>query len=358
VTIVDPRRIGAPRAAPPVRIESAAANARPVTTDPEQQLPARTTHLQIAFTSLTLTDPERIRFRYLLEGFDDEWIDAGTSRQATYTNLPPGNYRFRVVASNNDGTSSDPGAVWAFTILPTFYQTRTFYTLCALAAALFVWVAWKVRVARVRRQFALVLAERIRMSRAIHDTLLQGLVGLALQFNDLSRDVESFPPAKEKLSRIRRQVEEYIREARSAIWDLRSPKLETRDLATALREASERAIAGTDVQFEFAVEGPPRKASSPTEEQILLIGQEAVSNAVRHGKATRIRMMLRYEPDRIGLRVADDGCGFDVDVVRRAGGAHYGLASMSERAEQVRGFFKVVSSPGTGTEIEAVVPTS
>jgi signal transduction histidine kinase len=358
LTIVDPKNLGEPRPAPVVRIESGARNAQRFDPAPGMELPAKTSHLQVEYTSLALTDPARVRFRYRLEGFDNDWIEAGTSRQATYTNLPPGDYRFRVMASNNDGRWNEAGTdTWAFTILPTFYQTRTFYAAIVVAIALLIWAAWAYRVAQVRRQFAMVLAERIRMSRTIHDTLLQGMVGIALQFNDLSKTIEATPGAREQLGRIRRQVEEYIREARSSIWDLRSPRLEQKTLVDALRDAGDRVTAGTPVRFELAVTGTPRECSPKTAEQLLLIGQEAVSNAVRHAHASHVRMELAFEDERVRLRVSDDGQGFDIDVARQADG-HYGLTSMRERAEEVRGLFNVVSRPGAGTQIEAVVPTT
>jgi signal transduction histidine kinase/ligand-binding sensor domain-containing protein len=358
LTIVDPKHLGEPRPAPAVRIEAGARNTQRFDIAPNLRLPARTSHLQLEYTSLTLTDPARVRFRYRLEGFDNDWILAGTARQATYTNLPPGDYRFRVMASNNDGRWNEAGAAsWAFTILPTFYQTRTFYAACVIALGLLIWGAWAYRETQVRRQFAMVLAERIRMSRTIHDTLLQGMVGIALQFNDLSKTLEAEPGAREQLARIRRQVEDYIREARSSIWDLRSPRLEQKSLADALQEAGDRMTAGTPARFELAVTGTPRECSPRTAEQLLLIGQEAVSNAVRHANATHVRMELAFEDERVRLRVADNGQGFDIDVARQADG-HYGLASMRERAEEVRGLFNVVSRPGAGTQVEAVVPTT
>lgn len=357
LTVIDPTQIGEPRPAPPIRIESVVADRRSFDLTDGVDLPARTSHLQIEYTSLMLTDPTRVRFRYRLDGFDRDWNDVGTARQAIYTNLPPGEYRFQVLASSIEDNWSGEPATWGFTILPTFYQTRVFYGFCIALAALLAWTVWHLRVRRVRKEFALVLAERIRMSRAIHDTLLQGLVGLALQFNDLARSLEAVPSAGAQLARIRRQIEEYIREARSSIWDLRSPRLEKRDLPAALRDVAEKATAGTNTAMDFSVIGTPRHASSRVEEQLLVIGQEAISNAIRHSEAHRIRVELRYDTETIGVRVTDDGHGFDVETARRTPG-HYGLVSMNERAEEVRGSISVVSAPGRGTEIDAVVPAA
>ena len=356
VTIVDPRNIGQPPSAPPVKIESIAADARSFDPAVPLQLPARTSHLQIGFAALTLSDPTRVRYRYRLDGYDNAWVDAGAARQATYTNLPPRQYQFRVMASGGDGNWGEPSSALTFAIQPMFYQTRWFYLVCGVSAFLIVYLSWRVHVRQVRRQFALVLAERIRMSRAIHDTLLQGLAALALQVDDLSHNADlSSPPGRNRILAIRRQVEGYIRQARRSILDLRTPTLATHDLPQALREAAELAIGGRAVELDVTVKGTPHACAASVEEQLLLIGQEAVNNAVRHGQASRVAVEIDYRGDRTFLRVADDGVGFDTEAASRSSG-HYGLLSMRERAEQVRGRLTIASKPGSGTEIETVVP--
>jgi signal transduction histidine kinase len=340
-----------------VRIESITADARTFDPASGKPVPAGTAHVQTTFTALTLADPTRVRFRYRLEGFDRDWVDAGTARQASYTNLSPREYRFRVEASNGDGIWGGAGATMDFTVEPMFYQTRWFYAACVAAAGLIVGGVWRLRVRRVRRQFALVLAERIRMSRAIHDTLLQGLAGLALQVDDLSHNIDGSPTlAKARVLRIRQQVEEYIREARQSIWDLRSPRLEGHDLAHALREAGARAVADRAVYLDFDVTGSTHRCTPSTDEQLLLIGQEALNNAVLHGRATRVKVALDYGAERTRLSVSDDGCGFDPLAAPPADG-HCGLSSMRERAEFARGHVRIESAPGRGTYVEAVVPT-
>ncbi len=156
--------------------------------------------------------------------------------------------------------------------------------------------AWRIRLRRVRREFSLVLAERARLSREIHDTLLQSLVGVALQFDAIANTLDSSSSAaRDQLVRIRRHVEAYIREARQSIWDLRSPVLETHDLAAALRDFGKRAATGTPVRFAATVAGTPRQCSAKVENQLLRIGQEAITNAVRHADATRIGLELRFD---------------------------------------------------------------
>jgi signal transduction histidine kinase len=359
LTAVDPRHLGpitAPMSAP-VRIEAAVANERKLTPDPLTSLPAGTRRLQISYTALALTASNKIRFRYRLDGFDTDWVEAGTRRQAFYTNLSPKNYQFRVEANSEDGTWRPATAAWAFAIQPAFYQTNWFYAASFAVVVLMVAGAWRVRLHRVRREFSLVLAERARLSREIHDTLLQSLVGVALRFDAISNSLDSSSSAaRHQLVRIRRHVEAYIREARQSIWDLRSPVLETHDLATALRDFGKRAAAATSVRFTAAVTGTPRRCSAKVENQLLRIGQEAITNAVRHAHATRITLEVRFEEHAVTLRVSDDGRGFEYEYPTHDTENHYGLTTMRERAEELGGRFTLATAVGRGTAVETVVP--
>ena len=357
VTVVDPRAIGEPRPPAPVRIETLTADATRFVPGGDLMLPPRTSNLQLAFTALTLTDSMRVQFRYRLDGFDTDWVQAGTTRQVSYTNLAPRHYRFQVAASNGDGRWSDPATV-AFDISPTFYQQSWFYAVCAAVLGSAVYGAWQLRVRRVRSEFALVLAERIRMSRAIHDTLLQGLAALALQLDDLSHTMNDGPVSvRDRVLGMRRRVEDYIREARQSIWDLRSSVLDARALPDALRDTGRRVVADRPVALDLTVKGNPKPCSPAVQEQLLLICQEALSNAVQHAHPRRVDIELEYRDTDLRVRVTDDGCGFDPDAVERANG-HYGMLSMQERAAQVRGRITVASSPGKGTLVEAVLPSS
>src|SRR5688572_428931 len=355
VTIIDPQQIGEPRHTAPAILESVTAGARAIAPVPGVTLPARTSQLQFIFTAPTLTDSMRVEFKYRLDGVDATWIDAGTNRQAAYANLGPGPYTFRVMATNGDGAWSTPTA-FAFSVDPTFYQTRWFYAACALALLLAFYASWRLHIRRVHTQYALVLAERMRMSRAIHDTLLQGLAGLALQLDDLSHATEAAPASSgDRVRRMRRRVEEYIREARQSIWDLRAPALERQSLPLALREVGTRLVADRPVSLDVSVKGAPQSCSPAVEQQLLLICQEALTNAVRHGSPRRIDVELEYGPKQVSVRVSDDGRGFDPARAEQATG-HYGVVSMRERAAQVRGRLTIASKPGNGTRVEAVVP--
>ena len=356
LTVVDPKQLVRERAhaEAPARIVGVSVDDRSMPAASTSIVPAGARKLQIDYTAIRLTSARQTRFRYRLDGFDREWVDAGGRRQAYYTNLAPGQYVFRVQANDHSGAWSVPEAQWPFTQKPAFRQTRWFYGLCGLAILMGAWGAAQTRVWIVNRQFAATLAERTRLSREVHDTMLQSLVGIALQVQAIAR--RCGPQASEPQSQLvalRRQVEQNIREARQAVLDLRSPMLEVSDLATALAEIGRRIESGpTRVE----VSANSIDALAPAAEgELLRIGQEAITNAARHAAATRIHVDLRQDSDQVLLRVTDDGCGFDVDAMLSAATGHYGLTGMRERAARVGGTLTVRSS-SDGTFVEAIVP--
>jgi signal transduction histidine kinase len=336
------------------RIAAVTIDDRPATPAAAGTLPAGTRTLQIDYTALRLTAPRQTRFRYRLDGFDPDWVDAGARRQAYYTNLAPGSYVFRVQASGDGGAWTVPEAHWPFTVRPAFHQTGWFYALSVATLLLIAWGVAHTRVWLLNRQFEATLAERTRLSREIHDTMLQSLAGIALQVQAIAR--QCAPEAAEQQSRLvalRRQVEEYMREARQAVQNLRSPMLEACGLPGALEEIGRRTIT-PPARFEISADAPAGM-SAATEGELLRIAQEAITNAARHAGATTIRVDLHQEPGLIRLRITDDGCGFDAGAMLSAGTAHYGLTGMQERAARIGGRLTVTSSTA-GTVVEATAP--
>ena len=358
ITIVDPKRITDDWTVPPVHIEGLFADARRLGVGPHLRLAPKTSTIEIDYSAVTFSSPKKVRYRYRLDGFDREWRDAGTRREALYTNLPPGEYRFRVGAANNErGFSTDTAGI-DFVLLPTFYQTWWFYGVSALTIAFALWVIWQLRVRHLHREFSLVLGERVRVSREIHDTLLQSLVGVALQLDALSETAEPQGSMKSALARTRREVEDYIRETRQSIWKLRSPKLERGDLAAALRQTGERATSGTPVQFTLTTTGQPQDVEPDLEQQLLRIGEQAVLNSVRHANASQVHLKLHYGEDAVRLRVSDNGRGFDPEDVAAHQGERYGLVGMQERTQQVGGQLSITTHPGGGTAVEVMIPVA
>ncbi len=354
--MVDPEALTGAGVRVPVRIEGIAANDQWAAAGGDVRLPPRTTAISIHFTALNLTAPLRTKFRYRLDGVDTQWVEAGSRRQANYANLEPRRYRFVVVANTDQGAWAEPGAVWEFTIQPPFYETTWFALLLGVSLALLLWSAWQLRLRQVRRQFSLLLGERARLSREIHDTLLQGLFGVALRCDAVAADVAAAAPhLRDGFVQMRNDINEYIRDARQSIWNLRPPESEAPDLESALRGVGEHMTATTGVSFQFARRGSPRTCGHRPTEQLVRIGREAVANAVRHARAREVRMELEYDETLVLLRVTDDGSGFDPSSVVEAEG-HYGLTGMKERAAEVRGAFWVRSATGEGTSVEVSVP--
>lgn len=354
LSIVDPEALADARPTPRVTVDELRADDLPVRSP---TLPAGTSKIEVNYTAPDLTYPLKMRFRYRLDGFDRDWVDAGSRRQVLYTNLPPREYAFHVAVSSDEGRWTEAGTTLTFAIAPRFYQTFWFYPLCVLIGGGLIAGAWQLRLRQLRRQFSLVLGERVRLSRELHDTLLQSLVGVALEFDAVSKSLETSPAtARERVVKIREHVEEYIREARRSIWSLRSPALETGDLIEALRESANRATADHDIALDFQVEGERRRLGPQIEHQILRIGQEAILNAARHANPESIRVLLRYDPDILTLRVTDDGTGFDPARTAEGTTDHYGITTMRERAQQAGGEVAIISAPGRGTTVEARVP--
>jgi signal transduction histidine kinase len=218
--------------------------------------------------------------------------------------------------------------------------------------------AWRLHVLRMRRQFALLVGERARLSREVHDTLLQSMFGYALQVDGLAEAVSSSNPGLgERLARLRLQVEDDIREARQSIWNLRSPRLDAHDLPTNLKDTIDHAVAYAKLELSFEVKGDAHRAPSQVEEQLLRIGREAVSNVVRHARASRLLVCLDYGADEITLTVTDDGHGFDAAATSDDAG-HFGLTTMRERAESAGGSLRVDTGRGAGTTVTVRTPAA
>ena len=355
VTLIDPGKVRDAFPPPVPRIEQVLVDGQSFDVRADSRLPRDVTSLQIEYAALNLTAPTKVRFRHRLDGVDAGWVDDGDTRRTVYAHLPSGTYRFNVAATGGDGRWTGDAAVWTFVVPPQWYKTTLFYGAGAAALILAIWGAYQLRVRQINRRFTDVLRERARVAREIHDTLLQNLVGMALQLDTVAR-TEDTSGLRGEVSRIRLQVQESIAEAQQSIRDLRSPRTELRDLVTRLRDSAGPMLEQAGIDFDLNITGTPRPLETHVEQQLLRIGTEAVVNAMRHAEATHIRMDLAYERSNVRLKVTDDGHGFNPDAVTRDDGGHWGLSIMRERAEQVGGRFSVASQPQRGTIIEVVAP--
>ena len=352
------------RLPPPVMISSIISNGVVYSGSSNLKLPAHTERLEINYTALSLAIPERVKFRYKLDSVDSEWQEAGTRRQAFYTRLPPGHYQFHVIASNNDGVWNETGASVGVVIEPAFYQTWWFRTLVFMAAAVLLWWAMQLRIAIMARQLQARLAERVaereRIARELHDTLLQSLFGLTLRFHTAADRLAADDPARAALDEALEQSDKVMQEGRERVLNLRARHTESTSLADALAEIGNQLRAHHPLDFKVSVEGIPRPLDAIVQEEILLIGREALTNAFTHSGAHKIVAEVLYQPGALRLRVCDDGRGID-EAVLRAGyrSGHWGLPGMRERANKMRGELKVARPrEGSGTQIDLQVPAA
>ncbi len=340
---------------PPVVLEEMMIDEQPADLATPVVVPPGKRRLEFRFTGLSLVVPEKVVFRYRLQGFDREWIDAGTRRFTHYMNLPPGPYTFEVQARNNDGVWNESGARVSFRLQPFFYQTNWFYTLCGLTVIGIAAAIFRLRVHELHAQFSAVLAERNRIARELHDTLQQGLTAAALQVESARLTFDSDPTAAHThLDATRDLIQASLGESRRSIQDLRASALQSGDLGAALRDIARQLTGGTSVTAEVLVRGSRERLPAHVESQLLRIGQEAMTNAIKHARARSITVELERRPGAALLSVSDDGSGLGSS--ERPADRHYGLLGMEERARSLGGDLQVKSAPGAGTVISVRVP--
>src|SRR5262249_11792143 len=320
-SVIDPRRLPFNGVPPPVHIERVAADRTSYDAGSAggtpMRLPALIRDLQIDYTALSFVAPEKVRFRYTLEGLDRDWQDVGNRRQAFYTNLPPGSYRFRVRASNNSGVWNEAGASVDFSIAAAFYQTTWFRGAAILTMLMLLWAVYQYRLRLVAHEFDARLQERVsertRIARELHDTLLQGFHGLLFRFQAVSHMLPARPvEAKQQLDGAIDQVAQAITESRDAVQNLRASTSITNDLAEAITtlgaELTAAAVAEAHEQppvVAVEVEGTARHLRPIVRDDVYRIAGEALRNAFRHARARRIEVDLRYDERELQLRVRD-----------------------------------------------------
>ena len=323
------------------------------------RLPAHTANIQINYTALSLSVPERVHFRYKLEGSDNGWQDVGTRREAFYTNLGPHHYRFRVIACNSDGVWNDVGASVEFTIAPAWYQTVWFLVMCIIATLLLVFAIYRIRVRQIANaigtRFDERLAERTRIARDLHDTFLQTIQGSKLLADSTLKRSADPSGMREALEHLSIWLSRATTEGRAALNSLRNSTIETNDLADSFRRAIEECRLENPMEASFSVAGDTREIHPVVRDEVYRIGYEAIRNACVHSQASKLQVTLTYA-DELTVDVADNGVGMDPLVAAHGKEGHFGLQGMRERAARIAGRLTVTSSPKSGTEVKLIVP--
>ncbi len=363
---IDPRHLNDNRLVPPVHIEQVIADRKTYAAGQVLHLPARTRDIEIDYTALSFRVPQKVRFRYKLEGRNTEWQDAGTRRQAFFSDLEPGPYTFHVMACNDDGVWNEAGATSSFSIAPAYYQTGWFRALCAAAILASMWGAHRLRLSQLGREYDMRLeervAERTRIARELHDTLLQNFHGLLLRFQGAYNHLPSRPEeARKALGAALDRGAEAITAARDTVQELRSPPLMTNELSGAIAALSEELRAaqseGLSPAVEVEVEGAGRELHPILRDEIYRITAEALRNAFRHAHAERIDVAIRQGDHEFRIAVKDNGRGIDPEILKQGSRpSHWGLPGMRERAESIGAELDVWSSNGNGTEVSLRVP--
>lgn len=341
--------------APPVQLEESAIDGKTIAPGVPLRLAASSRAFEIRYTALRFAFPESLQFRYRMEGFDVNWNDAGQSRSARYSRLPPGDYRFLVSARMPGGPWCEPASL-VVRQLPQFHQTGLFWIVLVVVALVAGAGVVRWRVLAIKGRHALLIGERNRIAREWHDTLLAGFAAISWQLDEaLSRLRETPARAAETIQLAMKMVNHYRAEARQVIWDLRENRPEAETLADAISSSVDNAAkisAGCAVR----VSGTPVKLPEEMERNVLRICQEAVLNARRHGGPEHIEVMLDYLPGKLCVRIQDDGCGFEPAKFAGVATGHFGLAVMQERAQRIGGSLRLNSEPGRGTTVEADIP--
>lgn len=345
---------------PPVYIQGVIADGSVVDGSNIVSLQKGTQDLQINYTALSLSIPERVLFRYKLENYDKDWQDAGTRRQALYPRLPPGRYRFHVIACNNDGLWNDTGASIVIDLPPTFLQSWLFKGLLAILAFAALWLFYLLRLrqetAKVQDRIYQRFSERERIARDLHDTFFQGIQGLLLGVQSVSRGLPEKSESKAALEEMLIQSDSVMSQGRELVFNLRTRSKDANDLGSQLETSAKEFGVHYPSTFTLTVLGDPKNLHAHVCEELGKLGREALCNAYRHGKAAHIEARIEYRPDALRLLISDDGVGIDKDVLAKgAVENHWGLPGMKERASSIGADFRVVSGHGSGTIIQVEV---
>ncbi len=361
--MIDPAHIEINSVVPPVLVEGVVADQKTYMPINNLRLKPLTRDVEIDYAALSLAAPQKMQFKYKLEGHDRDWQEPIDRRAAFYTDLAPRQYRFRVLASNNDGIWNEEGATLNFSIAPMFYQTVWFGTACAIGILLTLWLLYILRVRqlsdRIRERISERMTERERIARDLHDTFLQGIYALVMRFQTAADQLRSDEPARQMLEEALAQSDQVLSEGREIVLGLRAGATDTTNLSNSLSIAGEELLKFHPAHFRVVEKGEPRELNPLVRNELYRIGKEALNNAFRHANAAEIEVEITYESAQLRVRFRDDGQGIDPAIlVNGRRGGHWGLPGMHERATRISAHLDIWSKPGAGTEVDLLIPAA
>jgi ligand-binding sensor domain-containing protein/signal transduction histidine kinase len=361
ISVANPPRAISGSAPAILHIEEVSSDGIPVNMNGPVQLAGAHRRLTFALSALSLSIPERIRYKYKLEGVDEGWSRPVTDRQVTYNNLGSGAYRFRVIASNSEGLWDSAESDVSFRIRPAYWQTWWFrlsgLLVLALAVLLFVRLRMRALASQMNMRFEERLAERTRIAQELHDTLLQGFMSASMQLHVADDRLPEDSPAKPLLGRVLQLMGRVMDEGRNTVRGLRSSETVRQNLEEEFSRIQKDLAISTQSEFRVIVEGAPRPLRPVTHDEIYFIGREALANAFRHSGASEVVVEIEYSTSHLRVLVRDNGRGVDPQVISSGRDGHWGLSGMRERAERIGGKLKVLSMANAGTEIHLSVPS-
>ena len=362
LAVADPELILRHSAPVAVRIESILAGGTAVTLNNSLKFAPGSQNIRFNYASSSLVAPELGRFRYRLEGYDKGWSDIVASRQAMYSRLSPGIYRFHIIASSREGLWNGPETTVPFVIEPAFWQTRWFQVLCAAFCALVIAALYRLRMFHLTRQLNLRfqerLAERTRIAQELHDTLLQGFVSASMQLDVAEDQLPDDSPAKPLVKRVLQLMGRVTEEGRNALRGLRAADNDSRDLERAFSRMRQELAIDENIAYRVIANNDRRPLRPAIRDEVYRIGREALVNAFLHAKANTVEVEVEYASRYLRIMVRDDGCGIDPHVLDAGRQGHWGLPGMRERSEGIGASLRLRSRIGAGTEVELTVPSS
>ena len=352
VAWLDPATVGTQEIRPNVHIQSATADGRALSLGDGFRVPALTRNLSISYTAAGAVLPTRIRFRYLLEGNDPAWQDAGTRRAAFYSDLKPGAYRFRVLSTDDEGNWLDAGSAVDVRVDPAWFQAAWFKVCCGLALALVAWLLVRLWMRRTENRLRLLvegqLSERGRIARELHDTFLQTIYEMTLRFSILIKRLPETEPVRAALALELDRASDALAEGRDKVAALRTDPHADLSVCGPLASIGRELAQQYDAEFVVHEQEGERRFSRAIQEEIVSLMREALTNAFRHSNARVVTLEVQSGKRSLKVRVRDNGIGVPSQTLASGRPDHWGLLGMRERAAAIGGRLKISSGGATG----------